>query len=267
MSEIKTSQRQRVIYGLGLLLQPLRDLTIRAAPPPDGEYRLAIAKMRGGDSEWRRMVQEFTTFAADVRFDQEYANISHVPERLWSTCSTFLGGPDLASVQSRVAEAIQEAERQFFGLINLVPIEFEPTLFAANTPFTAYRRISEAIAPAQSRLHYFDRYLRPSFFDLFLGDVRKDLEIRVVTTRQGVDAVDAVSQLAVAEFRNFRLVLLDQRHFHDRNLRVDTQVFTLGPGVDRAGVALTNFGPGDSTPAGHQALDDLIVAGTVIHGT
>lgn len=267
LSGLKTEQRQRVIYGLGLLLQPLKDLASQDAPPSEGEYRLAIAKMRGGDSAWRQMVREFTIFAADIRFDGEYANISHVPERLWTTVSTFLGGPNPALVQPKVVEAIQESERQFFGLINLVPIELQPVLMAANTPFTAYRRISEAITPAASRVHYFDRYLKPSFFTLFLAEVPGDREIRIVTTQLGIDAVDAVSQLAAVEFRDYRLILLDQRHFHDRNLRVDNQVFTLGPGIDRAGIALTNFGPADSSVTAHQQLDALITSGTAIHSS
>jgi hypothetical protein len=40
-------------------------------------------------------------------------------------------------------------------------------------------------------------------------------------------------------------------NLHDRDLRVADQIFPLSPGVDRAGMALTNFGPSDSSIETH----------------
>jgi hypothetical protein len=138
-------------------------------------------------------------------------------------------------------------------------------MFEANTPFTSYLRIREATAIVRSRLHYFDRYLNPAFFELFLGGIPRDAQVRLITTSRGIKSVDAVSQLARREFPDYQLIEADAGYFHDRNLRVDDHVFSLGPGIDRAGVSLTNFGPAEDSSRAHAELDKLIAIGTVVH--
>ena len=71
--------------------------------------------------------------------------------------------------------------------------------------------------------------------------------------------------MARREFSNYQLIEVTPHDLHDRNLRVDNSVFTLGPGVDRAGMCLSNFGPSDSTTDALQHLDAIIGNGNVIH--
>jgi hypothetical protein len=115
------------------------------------------------------------------------------------------------------------------------------------------------------RLHYFDRYLKADFFTLFLATVGRGVSVRLVTTAgntsYGVAAVTAVSRLACQEFHDFKLIEVNSRDVHDRNLRVDDRIFQLGPGVDRAGFALTNFGPAESSEGAHRAFDQIIGRG------
>jgi len=121
------------------------------------------------------------------------------------------------------------------------------------------------------RIHYFDRYLKKDIFPLFLNEVSREIEIRLITTRGnqnfGVHHLTPVSNLARQEVTNYQLIEVSQSDLHDRNLRVDDSFFSLGPGVDRAGMALTNFNPSDSTATGHQSLDSLISRGAVIHSS
>ncbi len=141
-------------------------------------------------------------------------------------------------------------------------------MFQANTPFTSYLRIKESIVSVKQRLHYFDRYLTPDFFTLFLASVEKTVSIRLVTTagnaQYGVASVAAVSALAQQQFADYQLIEVAPTNLHDRNLRVDDQIFTLGPGVDRAGMALTNFGPSDSSSEAHNEFDRIIANGRVV---
>ena len=160
---------------------------------------------------------------------------------------------------------VAQAQSQLLDLVERVPAAWEPEIFAANTPFTAYLRLREAIAQVRSRIHYFDRYLGPEFFDLFLADLDRQIQIRLVTTKLGVERVLAVSRLARAEFSDYQLVQATPGDFHDRNLIVDDRVFSLGPGAERAGAQLTNFGPADSSPAAHSALTSVLQAGTPVH--
>lgn len=94
------------------------------------------------------------------------------------------------------------------------------------------------------------------------------VSIRLVTTagnkQYGVTAVAAVSNLARQQFADYRLIQVAPTDLHDRNLRVDDLIFSLGPGVDRAGMALTNFGPSDSSLGTHNEFDRIIAGGRVV---
>lgn len=98
--------------------------------------------------------------------------------------------------------------------------------------------------------------------------MNSDISIRLITTagnlKFGITSVSAVSNLARQQFSDYQLIEVDKNVLHDRNLRVDNQIFTLGPGVDRAGLALTNFGPSDSSIVAHDQFDNIIASGRVI---
>lgn len=265
----KASQRHRAILEFGVLIQPFRELKRRSTPPTEADYRLAIAQVHGGDAAWRIHIREFTTFASDVRFEQEFQDISHVPERLRQAIKQLLDGAgvpgDASAVHAEFATILDAAENRFLESLGKIPVPWQAAMFEANTPFTSYLRIRDAIATVKARFHYFDRYLKPPFFELFLEAVPRSVEVRLVTTAMGIKAVHAISDLVRVEFADYQLIQTDPAHFHDRNLRVDDQVFSLGPGVDQAGMSLTNFGPAENSLQAHAQLDRITTLGTVVH--
>jgi hypothetical protein len=267
MRNAKAAEREQLVYELGLLFSPLRTLCEQSSPPRRADFRVVVAKVQAGDREWRKRVAAFTTLAPDVILQHEFQDLSHVPERLWQRVKPVLEDPNLGDGQLALQEAVKfeltRATESFFTLVGRVPLDWEPMIFEANTPFTSYLRVLECTAIVRSRLHYFDRYLKPEFFELFLRRLARTIEIRLVTTTAGVREVSAHSGLFRREWKNYQLLELAPSQFHDRNLRVDEQVFTLGPGVDRVGVTLTNFGPADSSAAAHVALDALLARAAV----
>ncbi len=210
---------------------------------PLNDYRIAIAKVQAGDGAWRQQVKKFTTFAPDMFFNQEHQDISHVPERCWGILKGIINDPvlqnDPSQLKGRVEHEVANARERFFEYIDRIPIKWEPVVFEANTPFTSYMRIKESIVAVKQRLHYFDRYLKPDFFPLFLASVENNVSIRLVTTtgntQYGVSSVAAMSRLAQQQFADYQLIEAAPTDLHDRNLRVDNQIFSLGPGIDRAG--------------------------------
>jgi len=128
--------------------------------------------------------------------------------------------------------------------------------------------IRDTIGTAKRRVHYFDRYLDTEFFHLYLRDLNRGLEVRLVTTKGnasfGVTNVLSVSRLAAGEFANYQLIECLAADLHDRNLRIDEMVFFLGTSIKDAGSQPTNFSPADSTAAGHAVLDGIMATGTVI---
>ena len=273
MKNLKASQRDQLIYEFGILVQPFEDLTRADQPPSLSDYRIAIAKVQAGDSQWRQQVKQFTTFANDIVFNQEYQDISHVPERFWSRLRELINDPelqkDLSQLNNRFRQKLSNTKRTFFEYIDHIPIAWEPVVFEANTPFTSYLRIRESIAVVNRRLHYFDRYLKADFFHLFLRSVRSTVSVRLVTTagtaNYGINGVTPISNLVRQQFSDYQLIEVAPRELHDRNLRIDDQIFSLGPGVDRTGVALTNFGPSDSSLVAQNEFDRIIAGGRVVH--
>ena len=272
MKNLKAFQRSRLIYEFGILIQPLEELTRAEQLPSLNDYRITIAKVQAGDSAWRQQVKQFTTFASDIFFSQEHQDISHVPERCWGALKGIINDAVLQNdpnqLKVRVEHEVANAREKFFEYIDRIPIEWEPVVFEANTPFTSYLRIRESIVLVKHRLHYFDRYLKPDFFTLFLASVDNTVSIRLVTTvgnaQYGVAGVAAVSNLARQEFADYQLIEVAPTDLHDRNLRVDDKIFSLGPGVDRVGMALTNFGPSDSSSEAHNEFDRMIEGGRVV---
>lgn len=229
MQNLKASQKSQLIYEFGILIQPLEELARAERQPSANDHRVAIAKVQAGDGAWRQRVKEFTTFASDIFFSQEYQDISHVPERCWSALKGIVNDPVLQNdpnqLKGRVEQELANARERFFEYIGRIPIEWEPVLFEANTPFTSYLRIKEPIVSVKHRLHYFDRYLKPDFFPLFLASVDNTVSIRLVTTagnaQRGVGGVAAVSNLARQQFADYQLTEGAPTDLHDRNLRVD----------------------------------------------
>ena len=175
MKNLKAHQKSQLIYEFGILIQPLEELARAEQPPFVDEYRIAIAKVQAGDSAWRIQVREFTTIAPDIMFNREFQDISHVPEKCLGALNGIINDPvlkdDPNQLNERVKQEVANARERFFEYIDRIPIEWEPVVFEANTPFTSYLRIKESIVSVKQRLHYFDRYLKPDFFSLFLGPV------------------------------------------------------------------------------------------------
>ncbi len=268
----KAQQRNQLIMEFGILIQPFVELVESSEPPPISKYRIARAKVQAGDPAWRKSVRLFTTFADDIFMHSEYQKISHVNEFFLRNIRDYLESDiEFNSLQSILVNELEDLRENFFKYLSGVPIDWEPEIFPANTPFTSYLKIKDAISHAEGRIHYFDRYLKVAFYETFLRNVDRDIEIRLVTTPGkrnkdfGVIGVQAISELVRQEFTNYQLVEVSPHEIHDRNLRVDNLMFSLGPGIDRAGLALTNFGPADSSPRAHAQLDSIISSGTIIH--
>ncbi len=269
----KARQLHEVTVELGILVQPLVDLVGNESAPDIARYRVAAAKVHSGDAAWRQSVKKLATFGPDVFLNTEFQKTSHVVERFLREINSKVANAaktgDLAELQSSCSTAVCRMKEDVYECLKEIPVDWAPEIFPANTPFTAYLKLKDAVLLARQRLYYFDRYLQSDFYSLFLRDAPRTLEVRLVTTRgnqrSGIEGVRSVSDIARREFCDYRLIEVSPSQLHDRNLVVDQSVFSLGPGVDRAGLALTNFGPADASATAHSALAQIISAGVVVH--
>jgi hypothetical protein len=268
MKNGKVQERYQLTLKLGILIQPFDDLVKREIPPNVSEYRIAMAKFTSGMQDWFVAVQAFATFAPDIVMHSERDKIINSVHRFRNRVNELIDeSNELATLHKSYRNYFDEMMNNINKNLDAIPAVWEPEIFAANTPFTAYMRIKEAISSAKQRVHYFDRYLKVEFYELFLKSLDRNIEIKLITTEgksnYGVKGVSSVSNLVRQEFHHYELVEVNPSDMHDRNLRVDDLVFTLGPGTDRAGIALTNFGPTDNSAQAHEQLDQIVKSGTI----
>ena len=276
LNDDKSFQKNRLIMEFGIFIQPFKKLVNSQSIPSISDYRVAAGKVRGSYSQFENRVHEFVIFS-DVIFAREAAEIlvalndslTKFEDLIFNYSTTHI---NLDELQNKFKGELENVISKFIELINDIPIDWQPKIFQANTQFTTYLCMLDCTANARQHLHYFDRYLNLDFFSLYLRNLDRSTSIRLVTTKGnngkngfGVDRINRVSDLCRQEFNDYKLIQLEQTDFHDRNLRIDEQIFTLGPGTTKAGTFPTNFGPADSSPQAIKILDDLIAKGEVIH--
>lgn len=256
-----------MIFQLGTLLAPVLELT-KQSPPPASAYRIAAARGIPDCERWSSQeVRRFTAFD-EYHFQHLEADIVREVHNLFYELPELAKDHDDAARQATLAQKYQRCRNIALAAIDQVPIEWVARIHESRTPFSVYLRIRDAVATAKRRVHYFDRYLDRTFFDIYLRELDRALEVRLITTKgdskYGVTNVLPLSRLVAGEFADYRLIETTAAELHDRNLRVDDHVFFLGTSAKNAGVQPTNFAPADNTPSGQAVLDQIVSAGTVI---
>lgn len=263
----KAVERTTLLIHLGQALAPIRSLVDAIPPPPSSAYRVLAAQFEPDISKWENEYGQYATVGG-VYFRRERDELKFQCGSLYKWIGLCGDIIDPTEAQLKLREMLEMHEKSFVNLIHKIPVEWEPQLSAAKTPFTTCLMIGDAISGARRRLDYFDRYLDQDFMALYLRRLDRSVVVRLITTagnaQFGVANVQALAKMAAQEFVSFQLIQSTPSDLHDRNLRVDDQVFSLGTSTNSAGKHPTNFTPGDSTPHGHQVLDQIIASATVI---
>lgn len=264
----KAAQRANVVYQFGIQMGPLTKLAEASNPPRAAEYHVAVAQARHDYQNWTREVYRFAT-VGQYTFQHIANDILQGLNHLINEMSNMaMSNRDDASRQSALKVLAKMCRDGTLAAIDQMPIEWTARLLAQGTQFSTYLAIRDALATAKTRMHYFDRYLDVDFFNVYLRDISRSIEIRLVTTRgnvnYGVTNVQYLSALASAEFTNYKLIQCMPDDLHDRNLRIDDKVFHLGTSIKDAGDKPTNFALGDSTSHGHSVLDAIMQSGTEV---
>jgi hypothetical protein len=197
--ESKTEQRTKLFIKLGQLLAGLREMAARATPPTTPEYRIAAAKFSPDYHAWANDVRTFGTFPPIV-FDREIGDINRPMDSVLGVLfSLSASTADDRDRQKTLTQNLDGYERETITAINSIPIEWEARLHAERTPLSTSLAIKDAMRMAQRRMDYFDRYTNSDFFELYVRDLRRDIEIRLVTTpgsaKYGVQNISALSRL------------------------------------------------------------------------
>lgn len=268
MANEKATERSILQVEFGIAMQPLAKLIDFNRTPTQQEIDIAIAQFNSGWGPFTKKLNHFFHLDRHTFLDDAYSYLCRGIRARVETISKLLildFKVDAEVVAETLKAQVAGMKSDLVRGIDRVPLDWAPQTFEANTPYSAYLRILDVANVAKFRFDYFDRYLKRDFYDLFLRNIPRGAVINIVTTAIGVKDVSAVSQIAAKEFEHYKLIEVTAGDIHDRNMRVDDQLFALGPGVDRAGIAITNFGPADSSDASLQAFEAIIAGGTIIH--
>lgn len=156
-----------------------------------------------------------------------------------------------------------------------IPIPLDSSIHEARTPFSTYCFVRDLCATAKAQVTWLDRYFDHTLFHRFLAGIPPSVQTVLVTLPASA-ARGAADARRVAEFMDLSKMfaaergpaayrLLANSNFHDRWLRCDGALFTLGGSIKDLSRPFT-IGRLDSTPDNHKQFDDAIVSATEVFG-
>ncbi|MGI8586277.1 MAG: hypothetical protein ACR2M0_01130 [Chloroflexia bacterium] len=271
----KPQQKHRLTVEFGMILAPLRLLAEQMPPPSVTDYLKVLAMSKAVEVVFADHARAFASHGgiplgslAD-NLALVFGDFTLLDFKMELGSATLSSTP--AEMQVRFRNILDGVYKAFYELVHRVPLDWQVSLSEAEQPFAFYMHMLDAVSTAQRCVHMLDRYMKESVFGLYLRNLNRSLEIRLVTTPGkpggdfGVAGIDAVSQLFRQEFKNYRLLELDRRKFHGRQLRIDDQVFMLDASTADAGLTPTSFGPYSDQVVANRVVDKLMSSARLIH--
>lgn len=157
-----------------------------------------------------------------------------------------------------------------------VPVPVDSAIYEARTPFSTYCLVKDLCSTVRHQLVWLDRYFDQTIFHRFFADVLPTVQITLVTLPSAAlntrgdkaryaEFID-ISRLFARERGQNGYQLIESANFHDRWLRCDDRLFTLGGSIkdfDRGPFTISRL---DSAPLNRQQFDDAVSQGTELFG-
>lgn len=172
---------------------------------------------------------------------------------------------------------IREKYQAILDTIQSIPVAADSTILEASSPFAAYCFLHDRSATVKRRIDWVDRYLDASLFHRFLRDTPPDAVVTLITwpeeklssnkDKSRYNAFIDVSRLFAAERGVDHYCLVTHDKIHDRWLRCDDDLYSLGGSAKDAGQS-TDFTVSrvDSSVANMKQVDDLVATGKQLFG-
>jgi hypothetical protein len=262
-------EQAEIIYLLGRLFGPL-------------EQAAADPSRFDGDEQKRIRARFFAEMPSFLREANKFCNgepghlygsQKRVIQRLYSNLDAKLVGTDRIEELHPVLEAYK---KQFIEQVLAVPVPVDSAIYEASTPFSTYCLIRDLCTTVRRQLVWLDRYFDQTIFHRFFIDTPSTAEI-ILVTLPGADLKSAtdrsrhaafmdISRLFAVERGPQRYRLIENGSFHDRWLRCDDKLFTLGGSIkdlDKGPFTISRL---DTTSFNQQRFDDAIAQGSEVFG-
>jgi hypothetical protein len=270
MENDKAAQKSRLKYELGKLLAPIEGLAEKSPLPTAFEYHVIAEQCKPDCERWGASVQAFATLGKLALRDIAHEIVKGPHNLIYRLHDLTKEIRDDADRQQVLRFELEKCREKALAEIDRVPIEWTAQLHAAQSPFSLYHSVKDAIGTAKQRVHYFDRYLTVDFYDLYMRILSPSIQVKLVTTKGkvgdfGVAAVLTLSQRVFQEFADYQLIECHWDDLHGRYLRIDEKVFDIDSSIGQVSKAPTSFSPTDNTAKAHRILDEIIDKGRPIH--
>ena len=158
-----------------------------------------------------------------------------------------------------------------------IPVPIESSIHDSVTPFSTYCLVRDLCATANQQVFWMDRYFDQALFARYLTEVPKSSLITLITfprdkcrgnndERRYADFM-AVSKLFSAERGPNGYRLMTDADFHDRLLRCNDKLFTLGGSIKDLGNDSTfTLAKLDSNTDNFKKFEDAIAAAVEVFG-
>jgi hypothetical protein len=262
----RIEQRDRLLIGLGLLVDPIRRLVFS-----DEDQRARIPYVR---SEFQR---DFDLFEREVRgfcqlgnhtFEMEYDTILREVRHFVHFLGMILYPENVEEARVKFPQQLAEVQKA----IRVVPCDDPGSILPAHTPYATYIRLGAMFRAATTRLELFDPYLEPDTFHRYMPTIPVGVQVTIVTSGKIMDlpvaplsrdalrrdGIVSTSELLATQFPD-RYQFRVSHEQHDRHVRIDDTILHLGGSAKDAGktdyFTISNLDPIQST---HGFLDGII---------
>jgi hypothetical protein len=171
----------------------------------------------------------------------------------------------------------QATHRIVLDALCSIPTPIDSTIHDAVTPFSTYCLVRDFCVTADRQLIWMDRYFDQTLFGRYLGDVPKSATVTLITypeskcrgpaDKQRYADFMGVSKLYAAERGTTGYRLVTDDGFHDRLLRCNDKLFTLGGSIKDLGKDTTfTLAKLDSTVENTKRFDDAVSTAVEVFG-
>lgn len=264
----RLTEKQELVLMLGQVLGPLKTL---ADTGDIDERKRIVARFTHDCSELR---QKFYSFC---HTDQNH-NWEFFYPRFETELTTVSNAAVIAPYDGCVVLGMLTASHaKLLEQIQNIPVASGYPIFEAETPFSCYSFIRNLCLLSPSRIDIFDRYLDHTVFHRYLHETAVNTIVTIVTLplREQHNTKDKnryqqfmdISRLYAQERgpTKYRLITLPGSDFHDRWLRCDGQIFSLGGSLKDLDKRFT-VSKVDPTPENMQKIDAAIAGADEIFG-
>jgi len=256
-----------LLFKLGAFLGPMLDM---AENPTlyDADERIRIVARLSAEHPGMVVAAERFCRGEPGHFYQFHYNLFCGQVYALVNSQRFEGSPEQCETIKKTIAKVQD-------ILMSIPVPIDSIICEAQTPFSTYCLIRDLCSTAKTQIVWLDRYFDQTVFYRYFYDVLPAVNVTLVTLPD-TSSKSASDKNRHSDFMNMSRLFAQERgpsgyrlitntDFHDRWLRCDDKLFTLGGSIKDLSKPFT-IARLDSTTENAKHFDDAISNGVEVFG-